>query len=555
MKKVFALTLAMCLALSLMAFSSAEEQTFDLTACIASEPETLDPTLSSSVDAATYTMHMFEGLMKYVSVGTLAGDDDSVYTAGTEYAQAESYTMSEDGLIYTFTLRDGIVWSDGEPVTAEDFVYSWRRLVDPASAADYGYLLDGIVLNASAIQAGEMTPDQLGVAAPDEKTFVVTLEAESPYFLSLCAFATLMPLRQDVIEANEDWTQPGVMVSNGAFVLSEWTHDSYIKMAKNDKYYDMDAIGPDTITWYLSDSETSILAAYQAGEYDFMNSIPTDQIATLKESGDAFTVPQLGLYFLYLNCETITDWRVRAAISLSIDRENIVENVTQGGQVPATGLVPQGIMLSDNSEWTSVMGETMYGALTELYPDYDMTTYFGRCELAQALLAEAVADGFDASATLDYEFNTSESHKAVAEAVQSDISNVLGLNCTLTNSEWQTYTNNLAEGGFTIARLGWIADYNDAVTYLDMFINGGSYNYCRWVNDDYTALIAQIKALPGGAERDALMEQAEAMFFAEDGFAIAPVYFYTQTYCLHEGFNNAMWSPLGYFFFHYTTQD
>jgi oligopeptide transport system substrate-binding protein len=399
-----------------------------------------------------------------------------------------------------------------------------------------------------------MTPDQLGVAATDDKTFVVTLESECPYFVSVCAFSSLMPLRQDVIEANEDWTQPGVMVSNGAYILSEWTHDSYIKMVKNDKYYDIASIGPDSITWYLSDSETSILSAYQAGEYNFIDTIPTDQIATLKDSGDAFTVPQLGTYYVYLNTEKITDWRVRAAIDLAIDRENIVENVTQGGQVPATGLVPKGILLSDSTEWTATAGESMYAPLAALYPDYDLTTYFGRCELAQALLAEAVADGFDATATLEYCYNTSESHKAIAEAIQSDIANVLGLNCTLSNIEWQTYTNSLAEGGFSIARLGWIADYNDAATYLDMFVNGGSYNYGRWVNDDYTALIAQIKSLPGSAERDQLMAQAETMLFSEGGFTIAPIYFYTSTYCLQDGFQNVLWTPLGYYFFLYATQ-
>jgi oligopeptide transport system substrate-binding protein len=554
MKKVFALTLALCLVLSLATFAGAEGATFDLAACIASEPETIDPNLISSVDGSTYVQHMFEGLMKYVSNGELAGGDESVFFADADFGQAESYTVSEDGLTYTFTLRDGIVWSDGQPVTASDFVYSWRRLVDPANASDYGYFLDSIVLNASAIQAGEMTADQLGVAAPDDKTFVVTLETECPYFVSICAFSSLMPLRQDVIEGNEDWTAPGVMVSNGAYVLTEWVHDSYIKMAKSDSYYDKAAIGPDTITWHLSDSETSILAAYQADEYDFIDTLPTDQIATLKETGHAFTVPQLGTYYLYVNTEKVTDWRVRAAITLSVDRENIVENVTQGGQVPATGIVPAGILLSDSAEWTATVGESMYAPLAEMYPDYDLSTYFGRTELAQALLAEAVADGFDPSTTLEYQFNTSESHRAIAEAVQSDILNVLGLNCTLSNIEWQTYTNNLGEGGFALARLGWIADYNDAATYLDLFVNGGSYNYGRWVSDEYTALINQIKSLPGGAERDDLMKQAEYMLFGADGFTVNPMYFYTQTYAMHEGTENVLWTPLGYFFFHYATQ-
>ncbi|MGI6239161.1 MAG: peptide ABC transporter substrate-binding protein [Christensenellales bacterium] len=554
MKKVIALTLTICLALSLMAFAGAEQDTFDIAACIASEPETLDPSLISSVDGSTYVQHMFEGLMKFVSVGTQMGEDESMFTADVDYGQAESYTVSEDGLVYTFTLRDDAVWSDGAPVTAQDFVYSWRRVVDPATAADYGYILEGIVLNASAIQAGEVAPDQLGVEAIDDKTLVVTLESECPYFISLCSFSTLMPLRQDVVEGAENWTEPGAYVSNGAYVLDEWTHDSYLKMVKNASYYDADAIGPDSITWYLSASETSILAAYQAGEYDFIDAIPTDRIEELKASGDAFVVPQMGTYYLYINCEQVDDWRVRAALALAIDRDNIVENVTQGGQSPATGIVPEGILLSDSTEWTSVIGEAMFAPLAELYPDYDLSTYFGRCELAIALVEEAVADGYDATATLDYQFNTSESHKAIAEAVQSDVQNVLGLNMTLSNSEWQTYTDNLGEGGFALARLGWIADFNDAVTYLDLFVDGGSYNYGRWTNPTYTDLIGQIKSMPAGAERDQVMADTELLLFSEGGFTVAPIYFYTQTYAMHEGIENVLWTPLGYFFFHYANQ-
>lgn len=557
MKKALSLVLALGLAVSTMSTAAFAEEggEFNLRACIASEPETLDPNEESSVDGAVYSQHLFEGLMKYSSTGEPAAEgSDAVELVNVDYGQAESYEVSEDGLTYTFHLRDDAKWSDGQPVTAGDFEYSWKRITNPENAFDYGYILSGVVANATAIQAGEADPDTLGVEAVDDKTLVVTLEAECPYFVSLCSFAALMPLRQDVIEEyGSEWTNPGNMISNGAFVLSAWEHDSYIEMTRNDQYYD--PAGPDKITWYLNDSETSMLASYQAGEYDFFYTAPVDQISTLQESGDLFIADQICTYYLYISCDNVPDWRVRAAITLAIDRENIVENVTQGGQTPATGLVAAGITDSEGTEWTEKVGEPMYAALSEMYPDYDLSTYSGRCELAVALLDEAVADGYDINTTINYEYNTSEAHKAIAEAVQSDVSSVLGINLNLNNSEWQTYTNNLALGEFGMARLGWSADYDDASTYIELFTNGNSYNYGNWVNDEYTALIAEIKSMPGGAERDAKMQQAEEMLFAEGGFTVCPLYFYTQNYCIKPGIKNVGWTPLGYFQMHHATQE
>ncbi|MCD8075282.1 MAG: peptide ABC transporter substrate-binding protein [Lachnospiraceae bacterium] len=535
---------------------SAEEGDFTITAIIASEPETLDPNLESSVDGATYSMHMFENLMKYVLTDESATDTtDAVKLLEVTYGQAESYTVSDDGLTYTFTLRSDIYWSDGVAVTASDFVYSWQRIVDPSNAADYGYILDGVVLNASSIQAGEAEPETLGIEATDDTTLVITLEAECPYFLGLCAFAALMPIREDIIEEyGTEWTDPGNMVSNGAYVLSAWEHDSQIEMVPNEYYYDKDSVGPTKLVWKLQDSESAILASYQADEIDFTTSVSTEQLESLVESGDCHLPDEIGTYYLYLNCDNIPDWRVRAAISLVIDRDNIVDNVTQGGQTPATGLVAAGTTTSDGTEWTEYVGDAMFASLSELYPDYDLTTYSGRCELAVALLDEAVADGYDTSTTIDYEYNTSEAHQAIAEAVQSDVAGVLGINITLNNSEWQTYTNNLGEGNFGMARLGWIADYDDASTYLELFTNGNSYNYSNWVNDEYTELVTEFKALSGGTERDELMREAEYMLFGEDGFAVCPIYFYTDPYLLHDGIENIGYTPLGYFIFIYATQ-
>ncbi len=557
MKKIVTLILAICLALAMMVPAMAEEAPFELNACIASEPETIDPTLGSSVDSAMYANHQFENLMKYVITEDHPADDETVFNTDIDCGQAASYEISEDQTVYTFTLRDDIFWSDGEPVKAQDFVYSWRRLVNPDTAADYGYFLDNIVLNAAAIQAGEADPETLGIEALDDKTVQVTLESPCAYFLSMCAFPTLMPLRQDVVEGNENWTDPENIVVNGPYKVTEWVHNSYIRMEPNDKYYDVENLGPDAIIWNLSDSETAILSSYQSGAYQFIDSIPADMIESLKESGDLFVNPYVGTYYLYLNCEKIPDWRVRAALVLSIDRENIVENVTQGGQVPATGLVASGILDADGNDFAYGNGElgAVYTWLSEQYPDADLETYTGRCELAQQLYNEAVEEGaWDPDTTIVYNFNTSDTHKAIAEACGSDWETVLGVKITLENQEWATYTNGLGEHTFGVARLGWIADYNDAMTYLELMVTGSSYNYGLYSNEAFDKAIVDAKATLPGSERDALMYDAEKMLFGEGGFPVAPIYYYTQLYCKDAGIGNVGFTSLGYFFFQYATQ-
>ncbi|MBQ9512871.1 MAG: peptide ABC transporter substrate-binding protein, partial [Lachnospiraceae bacterium] len=477
----------------------------EITACIASEPETIDPGLISSVDGSTYTQHQFEALMKYVSTGELAGDNPAMFNTEPDYGMAVSHEVSDDQLVYTFKLRDEAVWSDGEPVKAGDFVYSWRRIVNPETASDYGYILDGIVQNAAAIQAGEKQPEELGIEALDDKTLQITLEAPCPYFLELCAFASLMPLREDVIEQyGAEWTDPANIVTNGPFKITEWVHDSYIAMEQNDKYYDVASLGPKSIKYYLNDSETAIMSAYESGEYDFVENIPTDRIADLQASGDCFINPYVGTYYLYINCKDVPDWRVRAAIMLTIDQQNIVDNVTQGGQVPATGLVASGIADSAGKNFAEENAKTsapMFAWLQENYADVeelDLNEYEDRCELAQILLEEAVAEGYDTSKTIYYRYNTSESHQKIAEAVQADVKGVLDLNIELSNQDWNVYTSGLAEHDFGLARLGWIADYNDPITYLELFTNGNSYNYGLYYSDEFTDLINQAKTLPAG---------------------------------------------------------
>ena len=532
------------------------DEPFVINACIASEPETIDPGLISSVHGSTYTQHQFENLMKYQMVAENPADDVNMQNTEVVLGQAASYEVSDDLCVYTFTLRDDIFWSDGEPVKAGDFVFSWQRLVDPATASDYGYFLDNIVLNAAAIQAGEKDKSELGIKAIDDKTLEITLEAPCAYFLEMCAFASLVPLRQDVVEGSDNWTDPANIVVNGPYKVVEWVHDSYIRMEPNEYYYDAANLGPDAIVWWLSDSETAILSAYQSGEYDFIESFPTDLIETLQASGDCFINPYVGTYYLYLNCSKITDWRVRAAMVLSVDRDNIVENVTQGGQVPATGFVASGILDSTGADFAFGVSElgAIYNTLQKMYPDADLSTYAGKCELAKQLYDEAVAEGaWDPSTTVVYNFNTSETHKAIAEACGSDWQTVLGMNITLENQEWATYTNGLGEHNFGVARLGWIADYNDPVTYLELMVTGNSYNYGLYSDESFDADITQAKASLAGPERDALLYRAEETLFGEGGFPVCPIYYYTNMYCM-TGLTNVGYTGMGYFFFWYAQQ-
>ena len=557
MKKTLAMILALCMVFSMafMASASADEP-FVVNACIASEPETIDPGLISSVDGSTYTQHQFENLMKYQMIDDLAAEDPNMHNTEVVLGQAASYEVSDDLCVYTFTLRDDIFWSDGEPVKAQDFVYSWQRLVDPATASDYGYFLDNIVLNAAAIQAGEKDKSELGIEAVDDKTLVITLEAPCAYFLEMCAFASLVPLREDVVEGNDNWTAPENIVVNGPYKVVEWVHDSYIRMEPNEKYYDAANLGPDAIVWWLSDSQTAILSAYQSGEYTFIEDFPTDMIESLQASGDCFINPYVGTYYLYLNCSKITDWRVRAAMTLAVDRENIVENVTQGGQVPATGFVASGILDSEGQDFAYGVSElgAIYNTLQTMYPDADLSTYSGKCELAQQLYEEAVADGaWDPNTTVVYNFNTSDTHKAIAEACGSDWQTVLGMSITLENQEWATYTNGLGEHNFGVARLGWIADYNDPVTYLELMVTGNSYNYGLYSDESFDEGIAAAKASLAGADRDALLYSAEETLFGEGGFPVCPIYYYTNIYCMN-GLTNVGYTGMGYFFFWYAQQ-
>lgn len=527
---------------------------FNITVNFASEPMTMDPALNSSVDGAIMANHLFEGLMKWESTGEeVAGSDGTCEGAKVVPGQAESYdkTTNDDGTVtYTFHLRDGIKWSDGKDVTAGDFEYSWKRLVSPDTAADYNYMLDCVV-NANEIMAGEKDPSELAVKAVDDKTFEVTLTTDLPYFEELCAFPAMMPVREDMIEkAGDQWTfDTATYISNGAYKLKEWTHNSQIVVEKNENYYDVENLGPETITFKLMDDQNAMLSGFNSGELDFIEDVPQAEIANLIASGDMKIVDYIGTYYVCFQTQKapFDDPRVRKAFSLAIDRTYIVNQVTQSGQVEAGGFVPSGVYDADGAE-----GDDFRTVGGDYYKPTD-ADYEANCDEARQLLADAGYPNGEGFPVVEYLYNTSDAHKAVAEALQFMWEEELGVKVTLNNQEWAAFLQTRKDGDYSISRNGWIADYNDPISFLDMWMTGGGNNDAQYANDDYDALIKQAKTTTDNAERMDLLHQAEDKLIGEDS-VLAPLYFYTQKYMLADGIEGMYYCPLGYFFFGYTHQ-
>ena len=524
---------------------------FNVTVNFASEPMTMDPALNSSVDGAVMANHLFEGLMKWEDNGEeIAGTDGTSDGADITYGQAESYDKeeNEDGTVtYTFHLRDDIKWSDGKDVTAGDFEYAWKRLVDPATAADYSYMIDGVV-NANEIINGEKDPSELAVKAVDDKTFEVTLTTDLPYFEEICAFPATMPVREDIIEEKGDqWTfDPSTYISNGSYKLTEWTHNSQIVMEKNENYYDYENLGPETITFKLMDDVNAMLSGFKSGELDYIQEAPQAELPSLIASGDMKIVDYLGTYYVCFQTQKapFDDPKVREAFTLAVDRTYIVDKVTQSGQVEAGAYVPSGISDADGGDFREEGGD--YYAPTDA--DYE-----ANCEKARQLLAEAGYPNGEGFPVVEYLYNTNDAHKAVAEALQNMWEQELGVTVTLNNQEWAAFLQTRKNGDFSIARNGWISDYNDPISFLDMWMTGSGNNDAQYANPEYDNLIKQAKTTSDATERMKLLHEAEDILVGQD-YVVDPLYFYTQKYMLADGIEGMYYCPLGYFFFGYTHQ-
>ncbi len=469
---------------------------------LGADPLTLDPQLNSATDASHIINNVFEGLMR---------EKDGEVVPGI----AESYTLSEDGLVYTFTLRDA-TWADGQPVTAGDFEFAWKRGANPATASEYMYLFESAnILNAGAIAKGEKSIDELGVKAIDDKTLEVTLSAPTDYFLGLTGFATLMPVREDMVDDEGAWAKdPAKYIGNGPFKMSEYKMGDQIVLVKNENYWNAENVNLEKIVMYMIVDESTAHTRYTAGELDVNELIPTDEIPTLiAEDPTFYIMPKIGTYYyaFNMNNEALKDARVRQALSLAINREQIVKEVTKGGQKVAYGFMPEGITDNEGKSFTETAGD--YG----INPKGDV-------EKAKALLAEAGYPDGAGLPEIEILYNTSESHKLIAEAMQEMWKQNLGINVKLTNQEWAVFQETTNNNAFdSLARRGWIGDYNDPQTMLEIFESTNTQNIGRYSSETFDTEM-QLSRETMGAERMEHLYKAHDILMED--MPIIPVYYY-----------------------------
>lgn len=496
-----------------------------ITVNVGSEPDTMDPTLNSAADVATMLQHLFEGLYSLDKDGTPVP------------AQAEKVEISDDNLTYTFTLRDGLKWSDGTEITADDFVYSWNRAIAKETAADYAYMFEAVAGYADG---------KLDVTATDAKTLVVKLNAVTPYFLELCAFPAFFPVQKATIEKNaEKWaTSTETYVNNGPYTFKTWEHKSKIVLEKNPNYWNVEKIGPQQITFMLMDDDAAILSAYQNQTLLFADSMPNDEIKSLSQGADFYKQGQLGTYYVSYNTqnEYLKNPLVRKALTLAIDRDFICQEIGQSGQVPAGAFVPIGLSDADKTkEFREVGGD---------YYDPTAAANDANLEAAKQALAEAGYPNGEGLPAFEYLYNEGTGHQQVGEALQNMWAKI-GVKVNLVSQEWSTFLQTRKTGDYDIARNGWLGDYNDPISFLDMWTTGGGNNDAQWSNAEYDALIKQIKASADQTERMELMHKAENILF--DEWMLNPLYYYVDIYLCNEKLQGVYSSPLGYKYFMYAT--
>lgn len=554
--------------------------------CLSSEPDNIDPAFNSAVDGATMIVHLFSGLAKWEQNGDKY---EIVPDCATELPEP---VENADGTVtYTYTLKDGLKWSDGQDLTAGDFAYSWQRAGNVATGGDYYYMFENV--------KGYSEDDEnakLEVEATDDKTLVVTLNNYTAYWNELLAFPVFFPVREDVV-ANEAWaTDPSTYVSNGAYTMTGWEHNSVITVEKNPNYHDADAITMEKIEFFLSDDANNMVSNFKNGTWQLIDDVPTNEMATLQsEYPDEYKVDgQIGTYYVGWNVNeqilpantTLTGdeaelakAEIRRAIGLLYDRNYIVEEIGQAGQVPAPSFVAMGMKDPDGSEFYTNAGGNDFPGYYDVSPEALESNFNSAVETLKKYYTFDEATGmFTDFPTLTYLYNTSEGHKAIGEYLQSAMAQV-GITMNLENQEWNTFLNTRKAGDYSVARNGWIADYTDPICFLDMWTTVSGNNDCQFGRGEhanakiysmdltdlgytekvengtwaetYDVIISKVKSETDNTKRFGLMHKAEDILMSTG--AICPLYYYTDVYMISSSVQGFFSIPLGYKFFHYTT--
>ena len=478
----------------------AEQQQSILHRGLSSDPESIDPHKARSVQAAEVLRDIGEGLVAYSATGELVG------------AAAESWSISDDGLTYTFNIRPEARWSNGDAVTAEHFVFSLRRLVDPATAAFYAQAIAAIV-NAEAIIASEMAPSDLGAEVIEDNALVITLERPMPYLLSLLTHPSTFPVHPGGVAAHGTaFTRPENLLSNGAYKLDAWEPGSVLKLSRNEQYWNNAETSIEAVNYHVLTQEMTELNRYRAGEIDVTGSIPPDSFEQVREQyrDEMHIAPYLGVYYYGYNLTKppfAGNSALRQALSMAIDRETLVEKVTGRGEAPAYSWVPPGV---DN-----------YDPRRLSYADM---TQDERNAAARRLYRDAGYNE-DRPAQIELRYNTSDTQQRIALAVQSMWRDVLGVETTLINEEFQVLLANMREAEVTqVFRSSWIGDYNDAHTFLSILQGGSPSNMPRFANDEYDDLMRRAAEQVDPLARRLYLEEAERVLLGEH--AVIPLYFY-----------------------------
>jgi len=443
---------------------------------------------------------LYEGL-------TSEAADGSVVPGG-----AESWTLSDDGLTYTFNIRQGAKWSNGDPVTATDFEYGLKRSADPKTLSKYSYILAPIK-NAEAVAAGELPLDDLGVKAIGPHSLEVTLRAPTPYFLGLLNHSSTYPAHRASVEKHDGkFARPGRMVSNGAYLLAEAVPQSHIKLVRNDQYWDNAKTIIDEVYYYPTEDQSSELKRYRAGELDFTYELPYKQLGFIKENfpDDLILTPYLGVYYYGFNLRQgpfKDNLALRQALNLAIDRDIIAYKVTGAGETPAYNWVP---------------GVRNY---TGQVPEYASWTQAERVAEAKRLYAEA-GYGPDKPFSVSLHYNTSENHKRVATAIAQMLKQNLGINVELLNQEWKVFLETRKQKTETeLFRAGWIGDYEDPYTFAELMLQNSGLNDSDYKKPEYDALLEKAYTEADVNQRRAYLEEAERMLLAD--LPIMPIYHYS----------------------------
>jgi oligopeptide transport system substrate-binding protein len=481
-----------------------------------SEPPTADPGIADDSTSGAIIRATFDGLTRVQEDGKA---HESV---------AEKIDISEDRRTYTFHLRDS-KWSNGEPVTAHDFEFAWKRVLDPKTGSNYAYQLY-YIKNAEKYNLGKAKAEDVGVKALDDKTLQVTLENPTPFFLELTAFYTYYPVNKKVVEANPNWAgEAKTHVGNGPFKMEEWEHKNKLTLVKNENYWDKEAVKLDKIEFSMVEDENTELSMFDNGELDWagapLSALPTDAIPALKDSGKMVTQPIAGLYMYKFNTEQppFNNAKIRKAFAYAIDRKSIIDNVTQANQQPAMGIVPPTMAVSANP----------------YFKDNDVET-------AKKLLAEGMKElGISKLPPITLSFNTSEGHKKIAEAIQDQWKKAFGVEVKLENKEWKVYLDDLHQGKFQIGRAGWSGDFNDAINFLELFkYKKGGNNDTNWEHPKYQELLNKSALETDPEKRKQILAQAEQLIMEE--MPAAPIYFYTQSWVKSDKVKGVIIDGLGF---------